>query len=229
MRTSRWRRGGVVTILAVGMLLLTHVSPASAVVTGSGSGDGWEYPQWPETDPTDCPGVPPPFGPGTVSGNPADVFELDHSGTFVATGNPLGNTAIYSGTSQVQIEVGTHVISPAGVGPSCSMPIGQVAVTAATLSGTTGNGQVSGCTFTSGSYERVQSAVSFQLDFSGCTVKGNQAGASSTVTSQAITLAISGTMVPCGFLDPDPCANLQVPEGAAAYLTTAYVAGGGTP
>lgn len=222
MRTSRWRRGGIVTVLAAGMLFLTHVSPASATVTGSGAGDGWEFPV--QDVPDDCSPGGPPFGPGTV---PGDVFELDHNGTFVATSGT--NQATYIGPTHVHIAVGFHAIGLAGVGPSCSQPIGPVDVTEASLIGsTTPSGEVT-CTlsdFGSGTYTRVQSAVTFHLVFDAgdrCTVKGNTVPFRSTLSGESITLDISGTMIPCDIPELGQCPTTR-PTNAGSYLTTSYVA-----
>lgn len=224
---SRSRRRALVAVFAVGGFVLGQATPAIAdEVSGSGSGQGWEIPQWDEnTYPINCEGQPPFFG--TVTG---DRFELEHTGTYTGVDDLNNTVAVYLGGTTVEITVGEHVISPAGTYTSCaaleasSVP-SEVAITSVAIEGTAATGDVD-CSFGSsgsGTYLRVQSAVVFDFVVE-CEVDGNQLLLSGSVEADAHHV-IEGTMVPC----VDPFTMTENPacssnSEAGSVLVTTYEA-----
>lgn len=239
MRTlnARSRNKGLVALFAIASLSLVTANPALAVqtVTGTGAGDGWEYPQ-PNTG--TCFSLPPlPPVPLMV---PSDHFELSHVGTFDAADTSPLKKAVYVGPTDVVIDVAAHVFAPQGVGPDCVQSLGPVTVTGVTVSGTTGGvvpGNVS-CTYNTGTamgngiWTRVVSAVNFTLPLT-CTIQGNTGLASDTVTGVTTFLTITGTMNPCDlpptFNNNNPECNPPIatrPANAGSHLITTYTAAG---
>jgi hypothetical protein len=232
---AKVRNSGLVALLGIGSLLLVTAAPALAAqtITGAGAGTGWEYP--PGFDPAPCGPLPLPPLPGSV---PGDHFEVNNAaGTFAATNAPGNATiALYTGPSDVVIDVGTHVISAAGVGPSCAQPIGLVPITSASLTSpnvTLVPGGPAGhvaCSFPTGTYARASSAVNFILTGT-CSVKGNDPVLGANVASVPTTLTITGTMNPCDvpplFLVENPeCTAAGRPATAGSHLITTYAAAG---
>jgi hypothetical protein len=179
---------------------------AAQTITGAGAGTGWEYPQSDIIQ--DC------VGPlvGMISG---DQIVLDDTGTYTGT-NPSGTAiAVYTGPSTVTINIGPHVISPAGVGPDCTTPIGPVRSVSGTVTG---------------SYVRVNNAVNFTLQ-GACTIVGNTAPlGTATVHADPTVHAITGTMNPCALPplfvpNPECAAN----PNAGSHLVTTYQAAGVLP
>lgn len=219
-RVRGWRTLAV--LAAVPTLVLGAAQPAMAAqtITGAGAGTGWEYP---ESDITqDCLG---PFV-GLISG--AEIV-LDHTGTYTGT-NPSGTAiAVYTGPSTVTITVGEHAISPGGVGPNCLTPVGPVPIEKATVTGSSGGGGSVSCTSTTGTYVRVNSAVTFEFR-GACTIVGNTPPlGSATVHGTTTAHSITGTMNPCAvpplFIpNPECAAN----PDAGSHLVTTYAAAGAT-
>ena len=212
-RATGWRMLAV--LAAVPTLVLGAIQPAMAaqIITGAGSGAGWEYPHSDIIQECNGPLV------GLISG--ADIV-LDHTGTYTGT-NPSGTAvAVYTGPSTVTITVGQHAISPSGVGPSCATPVGPVPMSAS-VTGSSGGGTVN-C-IASGTYVRVNSAVAFHLT-GPCTIVGNTAPlGSATVHGPTTTQSITGTMSACSgpplfIIDPECAAN----PDAGSHLVTTYAA-----
>lgn len=196
---------GLLTLFTVASLLLVTAGPALAqqVVVGAGGGTGWEWSRQSEPSP-DCLPVA-----GAISGT--DIV-LEHTGTFAAVDANGLTVALYVGPTTVRIDIDSHVISPAGVGPSCLLPVGPVPIDNAHIdSPPVGqvNGGVVDCDFTDGVYERVTSVVAFQLLPGSCTIKGNQEVITDDngdpilldltfqVTNAPTLVNIAGTMNPC--------------------------------
>lgn len=251
---ARSTNTGLLALAAVASLLLATSSPALAQPTamvGAGGGSGWEYAG---SEPSPCPF--PLVLPGTTSGA---EFELHHTGTFAGVDVTGLTQSLYVGPSDVKIIVDTHVLSPAGVGPTCTLPLGPVPIRSAQITspplGVPPTGSVN-CNFDSGLYERVSSAVAFQLE-GRCTVQGNQAlitdedgnpvvlDVTSTMTVETV-MTIEGTMNPCFIpvvpfdIGPAPATFVENPECDAAqvvpsdkpdpssHLVTTYQAAGQT-
>lgn len=211
-----WRTLAV--LAAVPTLILGAAQPAMAAqtITGAGAGTGWEYPE--EID-VECIGQ-------LVAEMPSDLIVLDHTGTYTGT-NPSGTAiAVYTGPTKVTINVGRHAISPAGVGPSCGVPLGPVGMTA-TVTGSSAGGSVS-CSG-SGTYVRVNNAVTFA--FTGpCTIVGNTPPLGSATVHGATTAhSVTGTMNPCAmpplFIPNPECSGNT---DAGSHLVTTYAAAGAT-
>lgn len=256
--SATFKKSGALAFVAVIGLLMSTVSPASAavVVTGAGSGSGWEYPP----DPQECAFTPPFEIPSARLAH--DYFELGHYGTFdgADTNQAVSGVAAYLGGTEVQITVESHIISPVGTHPDngCApllpdVPPELIDVTDVRISGsapfisgvnpgippfpTTTEGEVfcTGNPGNTGSYQRVSSAVVFVLVVD-CTITGNVSPLLGSVEVEDMTVLIEGTMNPCLLLPPvdittNPECALLGPEGddAGSHLVTTYEAAGGNP
>ena len=238
---AKSRNVGLIALFAVSSLLLVTASPALAAqaAVGAGVGTGFEYPQWNEnTQPDPC-YLGLPIEPGTVSG---DRFVLHHNGTFAAANTNGVTIALYLGPTDVTIDVGQHVISPEGVGPSCALPIGLVPVQSASVTtppGAIPPGNVT-CTFNGGLLSnytrRAFEVVAFTLDLN-CNIKGNVGLLTAQTSNVRTIMTIEGTMTPCftpftGEVENPECTLDPVgPDNAdyGSHLITAYDAGGVTP
>jgi hypothetical protein len=198
---------------------------AAQTITGAGTGDGWEYPQ--SDIVSNCIGVDPIGLVGMITG---DTIVINDTGTYTGT-NPSGTAiAVYSGPSTVTITVGPHVISPAGVGPSCTVPVGPVMNATATVSGSAPGGGSVSCPSNTATYTRVNNAVTFTLQ-GDCTIVGNTPPlGTATVHANPTFHVISGTMNPCAlpplFIPNPECASNP---DAGSHLTTTYTAAGVLP
>lgn len=244
---SSLRKKGLMALIAITSLVMITADPALAAqtVAGAGGGSGWEYPSaaFAPCDPND-----PGFGPAEVG--PA-TFELLHTGTYSGANSAGVQIALFTGLTKVTIGVAAHVISPAGAGPDCAVPLGPVPITSMRvesvppISGSTGGVD---CTLNSGTYTRVSSAVNF-TSTGTCTVKGNTGLLTANVTASPTAHTITGTMNPCAvppfFIENPECTaaynGTTTPPGppvardangdplAGSHLVTTYQAGGAQP
>jgi len=212
------------------VLAAAHPALAAQVIGGVGAGTGWEY----ASDITSDCALPP------LTGNVStDHFVITDTGTYTGT-NPSGTgIAQYTGSTTVVLDVAAHVISPAGVGPSCSLPVGPVTITGATVDGTDSFMGVAGsvhCTIVAGSpasvYTRVNNVVAFSF-VSDCTIKGNTGLLTATVHANPTVHSITGTMNPCDlpfppFLHNPECDVNNPGDGPSSHLVVAYTASGAT-
>lgn len=218
------RNSGLISLFAASSLFF-NVSPALAAqaITGAGAGIGYEVPG--NQGPNCVPDIP---LMGTLS---RSSFELDHVGDYTAVdtfGTPL---ASYTGPSQMQIEVGPHVISPEGTFITCFVP-GPVPISSWKVNSpaTPGGAGVS-CAGTVGTYQRrAFDVVEFRL-FGLCTVKG---GNGVTVQNVENRHVVTGEMHPCAlpsppFPEPIETGTCAGEPEAGSQLETAYVVGGLEP
>lgn len=236
-------RRGLVASVAAGGLLFAIAAPASAtqVDAGAGAGTGWEVPL---SDPNPCP-TPPPANmippvdmiyPNVVGSIDGSDFDLRHIGTLVGFDDDGNRVAVYSGELDFHIEVGEHVISPAGTSPDCPVvgnPIFHPFPTSIESASVTGNstllsntGSVN-CNTLQGNpagnnYIRVNNAVAFTLTLS-CNITGNVPVAMqpNTVSGARTTFTVVGTMNICNLVPPLEDESPQNPE------CTELSAGGG--
>lgn len=213
-------------------------------ISGNGSGVGFEYPL--NNPAPDCasPPNPPPPQQQLYGEVPGDHFELAYPASTVTGVSPVEN-ALYNGNVDIEIDVVGHVISPIGTFASCadaeanpllptSVEIESVNVSGHTTGAGTGTPGKVVCTQkagTTGSYLRVQSAVTFMFTADCSEVKGNTVPLTGSVSDATVPVSITGTMVPCN----DPFSGLPNQDCDVAapgrepgsILNTAFVASPG--
>lgn len=232
-RKTTARNKGLLTLAGIAGLVLATASPAFAaqVISGAGVGTGWDFPSG-ANPPIDCLGAP---LIGSIAG---DQIVLTDTGTYTGT-NPAGvSVAVFTGETRVTINIGPHVISPAGVSPTCLPHPAPVPIVSVTVRDTATNGGLVSCNSTASPanlYTRVSSAVNFTFQ-SDCTIVGNTLNIGTTVHANPTFHTISGTMNPCDvppfFDNENPECNPPVatrPNGSGSHLVVTYSAAGVLP